>query len=75
VKDENVKRFHISLEPAFLEIVDQAANASYMTRSQYIRIALLEKLGHYNLDGSRVREKNADHDENWQELIDGFIGR
>ena len=75
MKDETVKRIHISLEPAFLEIVEQAAEASYMTRSQYIRLALLEKLGHYNLDGSKVRDKDEDPDEQWQKLIDGLYGR
>ncbi|PIZ62052.1 hypothetical protein COY17_03085 [Candidatus Saccharibacteria bacterium CG_4_10_14_0_2_um_filter_52_9] len=40
---------NISMPAQFLQAVDQAAKANYMSRSNFIRVALLEKMGLQNM--------------------------
>ncbi len=40
---------HITMPTGFLEDLDQHAKACYMSRSDYIRIALMEKMNRQNM--------------------------
>ena len=42
-------RLHIIMPPGLLADLDQRASASYLSRSDYIRIALMEKMKRQNM--------------------------
>ncbi len=72
--EDDSKRVHINIPAAFLTIVDEAARANFMTRTQFVHLALLEKIGGYNLNGSKTMDAEDDPDLRWQKFIDGLDG-
>ena len=75
--DYGTVRVHFGLTRAFLRELDKEAIANYTSRSQYIRLALLDKMKRQNLyDGRpmpiKATQQAIDEDEAEPKLLFGL---
>ncbi len=73
--DVSMTRINVSLPQNFLDAVDMAALGQGMSRSSFIRVALLEKMGLQNMVDlkplPKPGDKQSDPDEELKKLLFG----
>lgn len=57
---DNLARIHLTLPTAFLKDLDEAARNNLMSRSDYIRMALMEKMNRRNLVESPEQDEESE---------------
>lgn len=62
-------RIHITLPANFLHEVDKEARENLVSRSVYIRIALMHEMGAQNMTDLRKNSKTSDPDQEWRHKI------
>jgi metal-responsive CopG/Arc/MetJ family transcriptional regulator len=69
-------RINITLPPQFLAEVDKRAWAMMVSRSAYIRLALLEKMGLQNMNDLQSPDETVkkDPDQEWNDFMDRLYG-